>query len=103
MVRVLSLLAAYASLPVAKTFAAHKNRVPFWVWLPWTTQLIAGLSQPEGPMLKPILARVAYNAPQAVFYQLHYAQGTLAAEAAAADKASAEAEAAAAAAAAATA
>ena len=52
-------------------------------------------------MLKPILARVAHNAPQAVYYELRHAQGALAAEAAAADKASAEAEAAASAAAAA--
>ena len=91
-VRVLSLLAAYPTPAVAKTFAAYKNKVPFWAWLPWTTQLLAGLSKTEGPMLKPILARVAYNAPQAVFYEIQHAQGILAAEAAAADKASAEAE-----------
>lgn len=103
MVRVLSLLAGYPSPAIAKTFAAHKNRVPFWVWLPWITQLIAGLSQPEGPMLKPILARVILSAPQAVFYQLLHAQDTFALAAEAADKASAEADAAAAAAAAATA
>ena len=99
MVRVLSLLAGYPSPAIAKTFAAHKNRVPFWVWLPWITQLIAGLSQPEGPMLKPILARVILSAPQAVFYQLLHAQDTFALAAEAADKASAEADAAAAAAA----
>jgi hypothetical protein len=53
------------TLPV---FRENSARAPSWVFLYWTSQLLAMLKGDEGPTVLPLLERMAQDYQQAIFY-----------------------------------
>ena len=64
--RVLELTSRYEG--TRKTFESLTRRIPEWMFLRWTSQLLGALNQRHGASVVPILRRLIAAYPQAVFW-----------------------------------
>ncbi|KAK5071536.1 transcription-associated protein 1 [Lithohypha guttulata] len=55
---------------ISKAFEEFKGDIPVWYWTTFIPQLLGSLEHKEAPLAKSILARIAKQFPQALFYHL---------------------------------
>ena len=55
---------------LGRAFTDFKGETPIWYWITFIPQLLSGLSQPEGPLMKSVLIKLAKAYPQALYFQL---------------------------------
>ena len=55
---------------LGRAFTDFKGEFPIWYWITFIPQLLSGLSQPEAPLMKSVLIKLAKAYPQALYFQL---------------------------------
>ena len=55
---------------LGRAFTEFKGEFPIWYWITLIPQLLSGLSQPEAPLMKSVLMKIAKAYPQALYFQL---------------------------------
>lgn len=55
---------------ISKAFEEFKGETPVWYWTTFIPQLLGSLEHKEAPLAKTVLARIAKQFPQALFYHL---------------------------------
>ena len=55
---------------LGRAFTDFKGEFPTWYWITFIPQLLSGLSQPEAPLMKSVLMKLAKAYPQALYFQL---------------------------------
>ena len=53
-----------------QAFAKYSEFVAPWIWLQWIPQLLTSLARPEGQTVKGVLAKVAKQYPQSIYYTI---------------------------------